>query len=148
MVILFCRYVKECPENTWEWVSVSFFSPYCQSLRGRRSASETYRKMWQDFYPPLSGFLNKPKTYLSISVFDGGRENLRAEPWGKQPALGHPLVISVGRQAKTSVFECIHWQTTNGAVLQGCVLNANLEQGPLPSLYSITQKNICIDLLA
>lgn len=71
---------------SWEYAGMSFclfFSPCCQSQRGRLWASETYRKMWQDFHPPLSGFLNKSKSHLSIFVFEGGRENLRAEPWGK-----------------------------------------------------------------
>lgn len=123
IIKLFSSHMREWPENTLAWAAVLlcahrnifylfiyFFSVFTvsQKLTERQTerTSETYKKMWQDFHPPLSGFLNKSKTHLPlISVFDGGRENLRAKPWGKHAALSHPLVISAGRWAKTCVFQ-------------------------------------------
>lgn len=68
----------------------------------------------------------------SIPAFDYERENLRAGPWGKHTALGHLVLLAPRKTSRDPCFsepECIRWQTTNGAVLQGCALHANPQYG-------------------
>lgn len=146
--------------HLWTYLLTDFFfSIFIVSLEAdKEHMSETYCIEGYDrtfIHLCLTYWINPKHIFFPFLSLMAEEKTWEPKPWGKHAALSHSLVISAGRQAKTSVFqknECPYWQTTNGTVLQWRSPHADTEQhltvtpSPLRICCSTARINVCIYL--